>query len=643
MGCVSHMPSKMYVGIESDVPIYGPVTGTQAVALTKNNIDHFFTVTGGSGGNTGWKIIDYASGTIQLQPGNVGVNSTTATITLTAKVALSGVVVSGRYYTESNYDKITLTIKGTTYLSAVSGTSSYTGSSLSLAANQSIVLKYAKDGSQHATNESSTYFNLSCNSINVTTTTQGIIGYEKKEVARNISKAYLGISTDVPIKEIQQTVTRYPLTITNCDSYYFTYVGSGKSFTLSNGSTAGLRCEPGNIGISSSNAALTLTAKRNLTNVKVKGQYYTEANFDKITLTVKGTSVLSAVSGDQSYTTFWTGSLTSGQQIYIYYEKDGSVNNSNETNTYFEISCDDYTVTTEEEVITGYEQKEVARNILKGYIGDENGKARLFFGNTSAFNFSGNSSIVSENATISGQSYTIYRLSSAGTLKVPDNTKFWMCGGGGSGGYGKGSSASYAYAGGGGGGGYVASGTLSEGSYAVTIGVGGTSTTSASNDGTASTLGSNTAAGGKKGTYSSGGGAGGSGGGGSGYNTSSSYGSKPAGSGAGVTTMPYSLSSLFQYHSAGGGGGGATVTYDDDGVSTSRPTKGGNGGSKGASGSAATIGTFGASTGGDYGGGGNNANASYYGGGGGGASITSGSKAGGSGYAGTIYIFVPNT
>ena len=637
------MPSKMYVGIESDIPIYESVTSTQSVALTKNNINHFFTVSGGNGGNTGWKIIDYASGTIQLQPGNVGVNSTTATITLTAKVALSGVVVSGRYYTESNYDKITLTIKGTNYLSAVSGTSSYTGTSLSLAANQSIIIKYEKDGSQHATNESGTYFNLSCNNINVTTTTQGIVGYEKKEVARNIPRAYLGINSNVPIKEIQQTVTRYPLTVTNCDSYYFTYYGSGKSFTLSNGSTAGLRCEPGNIGTASSNAALTLTAKRNLTNVKVQGQYYTEANYDKITLTVKGTSVLSAVSGDQSYTTFWTGSLTSGQQIYIYYEKDGSVNNSNETNTYFEITCDDYTVTTEEEVITGYEQKEVARNILKGYIGDESGKARLFFGSTSAFSFSGNSSIVSENATISGQSYTVHRLSSAGTLKVPDNTKFWMCGGGGSGGFAIGSSASYAYAGGGGGGGYVTSGTLSEGTYAVTIGVGGTSTTSASNDGTASTIGSQTAAGGKKGTYSSGGGAGGSGGGGSGYNTNTAYGRKPSGTGAGVSTLPFSLTSLFQYHSGGGGGGGCVCS---SGSNSSRPTKGGNGGSNGTAGLVATVGSFGSGSGGDYGGGNggsSGSNASYYGGGGGGAYVQTGSVAGGSGYAGTIYIFVPNT
>ena len=41
MGCVSHMPSKMYVGIESDIPIYESVTSTQSVALTKNNINHY--------------------------------------------------------------------------------------------------------------------------------------------------------------------------------------------------------------------------------------------------------------------------------------------------------------------------------------------------------------------------------------------------------------------------------------------------------------------------------------------------------------------------------------------------------------------------------------------------------------------------
>ena len=632
MGCISHMPSKMYVGIESDIPKYESVTTTQSVALTKNNIDYFFDVEGGDGGNTGWNITDYSSGTIRLKPGNVGVNSTEATITLKAKVALNGVVVSGYYYTESNYDKITLTIKGTTYLSEVSGASSYTGSSLSLAANQSIVIKYKKDSSQHHSSESSTYFNVKCNNINVTTTSQELVGYEKKEVARNIPKAYLGISTNVPIKEIQQTTTRYPLKVSNYDSYYFTAVPSGESFTLSNGSTAGIRCKPGNIGIDSSNAGLTLTAKRNLTNVKIQGEYHTETNYDKITMRVKYASVLSTVSGDQSYTTFWTGSLTSGDEIYIYYQKDGSVNNSNEANTYFEISCDDYTVTTEEEVITGYEQKDVARKITKGYIGDENGKARLFFGQSSSIVYTGLYDEL-DTYTINGTSYKGYRLRGTGNLTTSANGLYWICGGGSNG------ASGYTNSGGGGAGGYVKSGSLAKGTYSVTIGAGGAT-------GGTTSIGSYTAAGGKapSGAY---GGSGGTGGG-LGYIWSTNgTGGGSAGTGAGVSTIPYGLSSL-KAHCGGGGGGASYVRAGYNGGTNGGTAPNTTSGTGEYSRSLGGIGgVYGGGNGGDCIGSSEGTNgfaATFYGGGGGGAAgctYFSSSYTGGAGYAGVAYVFIP--
>lgn len=635
MGCISHMPSKMYVGIESDIPIYGPVTTTQSLALTKNNIDHFFTVSGGPGGSTGgWNVTDYSSGTIQLKPGNVGVNNTTAIIALRAKRALSGIVVSGNYYTESGYDKITLTIKETDYLLEVSGAGSYASSSLSLAADQLIVIKYVKDSSQHHSSESSTYFNIKCDTkVDVTTTAQGIVGYEKKEVARNIPRAYLGISTNVPIKEIQQTTTRYPLTITNCDSYYFTYFGSGESFTLSNGSTAGIRCEPGNIGIHSSNAALTLTAKRNLTNVKIQGQYYTEANYDKITLTVKGTSVLNAVSGDQSYTTFWTGSLTSGQQIYMYYTKDNSASNSNEDNTYFEVSCDDYTVTTEEEVITGYEQKDVARKIAKGYIGDENGKARLFFGQSSGITYTGLYDELPSTYTINGTSYKGYRLRSTGNLTTFANGLYWICGGGSNG------ASGYTDSGGGGAGGYVKSGSLTKGTYSVTIGAGGTT-------GGATSIGSYTAAGGGAPSGANGGSGGTGGGLGYVWDTNGTGGGT-RGTGTGTSTIPYGLSSL-QVHCGGGGGGASYVRGGYNGGTNGGTAPNTTSGTAEYSRSLGGIGgVYGGGNGGDCIGSSTGTNgfaATFYGGGGGGAAgctYFSSSYTGGAGYAGVAYVFIP--
>ena len=128
--------------------------------VTLDTLDAFFTVTNGSG-TSGWTLSDNASAGVNLAPGNIGVNSSTATVTLKAVRSLSSVVISGAYYTETNFDKITLTVAGTTVLNAVSGSSAgaqrYAGT---LAQGDEIVLKYVKDSSQSAANEASTLFTI---------------------------------------------------------------------------------------------------------------------------------------------------------------------------------------------------------------------------------------------------------------------------------------------------------------------------------------------------------------------------------------------------------------------------------------------------------------------------------------------------
>ena len=506
---------------------------------------------------------------------------------------------------------------------------------MSLAANDSIIITYVKDVSQHHENESSTYFNLACSStVNITTTTQGIIGYEKKEVARNIPKAYLGINSNVPIIGTTTIQTPYPLNTSNLTSYYFTVSNSGSySWSRANISGGGLKLAPGNFGEDSSESGIRLTAKNNLTNVNISGAYYTESNWDKITLTVGSSTVLNAVSGTQTYKSFWTGNLNAGQAIYLYYSKDGSQSASNESSTYFNITCDDYVITSTEQGIVGYEQKDVARKIVKGYIGDENGKARLFFGESSSIIYTGLYDELDSTYTINGTSYKGYRLRGTGNLTTPVDGLYWICGGGSNG------ASGYTDSGGGGAGGYVKSGSLAKGTYSVTIGAGGTT-------GGTTSIGSYTAAGGKAASGANGG-SGGTGGG-LGYIWSSNgTGGGSRGTGAGTSTIPYGISSL-QAHCGGGGGGASYVRA------------GYNGGTDGSSAPYTTSevddfsrsvggigGTYGGGNGGDCIGSSEGTNgyaATFYGGGGGGAAgctYFSSSYTGGAGYAGVAYIFIP--
>ena len=129
-------------------------------AFSLSTIDAYFTISNGSG-TSGWTLASNSSAGVNLAPGNIGVNSSTATVTLKAVRDLSSVTITGAYYTETNYDKLTLTVAGTTVLNSVSGTSAraqrFSGS---IASGKEIVLKYVKDVSTSATNEANTLFTI---------------------------------------------------------------------------------------------------------------------------------------------------------------------------------------------------------------------------------------------------------------------------------------------------------------------------------------------------------------------------------------------------------------------------------------------------------------------------------------------------
>ena len=107
----------------------------------------------------------------------------------------------------------------------------------------------------------------------------------------------------------------------NDSNYYFRQ--DGNDWIATNG------------GIDSSTATTTLTCTSGGT-YKFSYYYKTEANYDKVTLTVGGTTILNAVSGSSSLTTTGTYSLLSGSTIVMTYTKDGS-NSVDSEEVYFQI------------------------------------------------------------------------------------------------------------------------------------------------------------------------------------------------------------------------------------------------------------------------------------------------------------------
>jgi len=238
--------------------------------------------------------------------------------------------------------------------------------------------------------------------------------------------------------------------------------------------------------------------------------------------------------------------------------------------------------------------------------------------------------------TLDGVKYTLYTLTGSGTLVLEGRgeARVWMCGGGGNG-Y-RGSASTWANGGGGGGGGYVTSGVLASGIHTVTIGArtGATSFVHAKGTTLSANPGSNAS--------SSNGGSGGSGGGAGRKNGSN-------GKGAGVSTYPFGLTSLYA-HSAGGGGGAVL-----DSSTTEYFFYGYEGGSNGKS--ASKISTASYAAGGERGGGKggwvsknevNGSSATFYGSGGGGGGAqpmtTTHDEYEGSagyGYQGVAYVLIP--
>lgn len=509
------------------------------------------------------------------------------------------------------------------------------------------------------------------------TLTETVPVQKTRGVNKPISSIYAGVTATVPVYT-ETTITEDIALSSATFTDFFSADNTGttgtnaKGITWTNNSSGGLKLTFGNYGINSSTSMTTFTAQRDLTNVVIKGLYYTETRYDKITLTVAGTTVLNAVSGTSStLTQRWTGSLSKGQTIVLKYVKDSSASASNESSTYFTLSCDPYQKTTTTQTQTGTETKLVDKKIIKGYVGGPDGKARLFFG-SGGFSYTGEY-IEQDYTDSSGAIHKIYTIITSGNLTLPSNTKFsiWGCGGGAGGQTASSTSAmAMQRSGAGGGGGYVIPTThLQTGviDLSIIIGAGGAKDT---DGGETSCNGLTVVGAGGKSYYSAPNGGSGGGGGVSGYinDDNISITNYKGGTGKGVSTFPFDIVSL-KAHCAGGAGGQSHLSYYDRSSSGSDNYyyQGGDGGTNGGNGNmGSSSGYFNdikvQPKGGTYGGGNggwcdkgdtylNGENASFYGCGGGGGALSVDSNLyvsyspsignGGAGYQGVVYIAIP--
>lgn len=498
----------------------------------------------------------------------------------------------------------------------------------------------------------------SCDSIALTPEIVSVPGTRTND--RRVSSVYAGVVATVPKYTETTTIENIALSSSTFTDF-FNASNTGTSGSATTGvswsdNSGGLKLVFGNYNTTPPSVSkTTFIAQRNLTNIVIKGLYFTYSADNRITLTVGSTVVLDGVNGSSGTESeqLWTGSLNAGQSIVLSYTKQTivpSADASLEAMTHFIITCDSYQKTVTTQTQTGTETKLVDKRIVAGYIGGPNGKAKLFYESV-PLTYTGEYT-EQDYTDANNVKHKIYALTTSGKLTITKKAEFWMCGGGTSGqsGYYRQNTNNAArYSGLGGSSGFISSYTLSPNIWDITIGVGGaeqTSYISTINVGGFTNIESGTI------TYiaNAGTASGGGSGGGSGCIRrlkGSSISARAASTGAGISTIPFGLDTLFDPIAAGGGGGG--ITY------SGKYYSGGKGGSNGSAGASGHTGYYAGGASGEKGGGkggdgthgsvdGSSAISFGSGGGGGGCFYNSnGTKygTGGAGYQGVVYIAIP--
>lgn len=176
---------NIYVGVETQVPVYGK----KQITFSRENINEFFTVQNNSA--YPFEINPSTTNQVGFVPGNIGINSSTSQIILTANQEIVLKKIYAQYYTEQAYDKLTISINSSNIVNQASGRDTFETTEIrTLSAGDKITMSYVKDSSNHHPSEAMTNIIITCAPITV----EAITGYETKPVARRIKKAYVGVN-----------------------------------------------------------------------------------------------------------------------------------------------------------------------------------------------------------------------------------------------------------------------------------------------------------------------------------------------------------------------------------------------------------------------------------------------------------------
>lgn len=199
------MAKGIYVGVNTPTPVYETTIGD--VTINSSNMEDYFDVTTSGTYGFKWNGNDFISN-------NKGKDGTTAKTILTAKVDMNISFAFG-VSSESNYDEFTI-IFNEGYIDTadeISGTKSGSYKD-TLKTGQTIELIYSKDGSSASGSDAGWIKNIVLSNVEIKT----ITGYEYKDVARKVKKAYIGCQSFEPrelpsgytqVEYIETTGTQY--------------------------------------------------------------------------------------------------------------------------------------------------------------------------------------------------------------------------------------------------------------------------------------------------------------------------------------------------------------------------------------------------------------------------------------------------